>query len=73
VPRPAAGPGEAIIRVTLTTICGTDVHILKGEYLLADITSTGISGAESGNVRPGDIVWCSRRDRSASAPPRARD
>ena len=32
VPRPRAGVGEAIIRVTLTTICGTDVHILKGEY-----------------------------------------
>ena len=30
--RPRAGPGEAVIRVTLTTICGTDVHILKGEY-----------------------------------------
>jgi alcohol dehydrogenase len=32
VPRPRAGPGEAIIRVTLTTICGTDLHILRGEY-----------------------------------------
>jgi threonine dehydrogenase-like Zn-dependent dehydrogenase len=32
VPRPHAGPGEAVIRVTMTTICGTDVHILKGEY-----------------------------------------
>ena len=32
VPRPTAGPGEAVIRVTLTTICGTDVHIMKGEY-----------------------------------------
>ncbi|MEP7158036.1 MAG: zinc-binding dehydrogenase [Chloroflexota bacterium] len=32
VARPTAGPGEAVIRVTLTTICGTDVHILKGEY-----------------------------------------
>ena len=32
VPRPEAGPGEAVIRVTTTTICGTDVHILKGEY-----------------------------------------
>jgi len=29
---PKAGPGEAVIRVTLTTICGTDVYILKGEY-----------------------------------------
>src|ERR1700675_733666 len=30
VPRPRAG--EVVIRVTLTTICGTDLHILKGEY-----------------------------------------
>jgi threonine dehydrogenase-like Zn-dependent dehydrogenase len=29
-PRPAAG--EAVIRITLTTICGTDLHILRGEY-----------------------------------------
>jgi alcohol dehydrogenase len=32
VPRPEPGPGDALVRVTLTTICGTDVHILKGEY-----------------------------------------
>ena len=32
VERPRPGPGEALIRVTLTTICGTDVHIVKGEY-----------------------------------------
>lgn len=32
VERPKAGPGEAVIRVTLTTICGTDLHILRGEY-----------------------------------------
>jgi threonine dehydrogenase-like Zn-dependent dehydrogenase len=32
VPRPEAGIGQALVRVTLTTICGTDVHILKGEY-----------------------------------------
>jgi threonine dehydrogenase-like Zn-dependent dehydrogenase len=32
VERPRPGPGEALVRVTLTTICGTDVHILKGEY-----------------------------------------
>jgi threonine dehydrogenase-like Zn-dependent dehydrogenase len=32
VARPRPGPGEAVIRITLTTICGTDVHILKGEY-----------------------------------------
>lgn len=32
VQAPKAGQGEAVIRVTTTTICGTDVHILKGEY-----------------------------------------
>ena len=29
---PHASTGEAVIRVTLTTICGTDLHILRGEY-----------------------------------------
>jgi alcohol dehydrogenase len=32
VPRLHAGDGEAVIRITLTTICGTDLHILRGEY-----------------------------------------
>src|SRR6476659_6053202 len=32
VDRPHAGFGEAVIRITLTTICGTDLHILRGEY-----------------------------------------
>jgi threonine dehydrogenase-like Zn-dependent dehydrogenase len=27
VPVPKAGAGEAVIRVTLTTICGTDIHM----------------------------------------------
>ena len=31
-PIPSVGPLDALIRITTTTICGTDVHILKGEY-----------------------------------------
>jgi alcohol dehydrogenase len=31
-PVPDVGPLDALIRITTTTICGTDVHILKGEY-----------------------------------------
>jgi threonine dehydrogenase-like Zn-dependent dehydrogenase len=31
-PIPKAGPGEAVVRVRLTTICGTDIHIVRGEY-----------------------------------------
>ena len=32
VERPRVGFGEVVIRVTLTTICGTDLHIVCGEY-----------------------------------------
>ncbi len=31
-PVPTIGADDALIRITTTTICGTDVHILKGEY-----------------------------------------
>jgi alcohol dehydrogenase len=34
-PVPGIGPLDALIRITTTTICGTDVHILKGEYPVA--------------------------------------
>ena len=34
-PIPGVGPLDALIRITTTTICGTDVHILKGEYPVA--------------------------------------
>ena len=34
-PIPDVGPLDALMRVTTTTICGTDVHILKGEYPVA--------------------------------------
>lgn len=34
-PVPDVGVLDALVRVTTTTICGTDVHILKGEYPVA--------------------------------------
>jgi alcohol dehydrogenase len=34
-PVPDVGPLDALIRITTTAICGTDVHILKGEYPVA--------------------------------------
>ena len=34
-PIPEVGPLDALVRVTTTTICGTDIHILKGEYPVA--------------------------------------
>jgi threonine dehydrogenase-like Zn-dependent dehydrogenase len=34
-PLPDVGANDALVRITTTTICGTDVHILKGEYPVA--------------------------------------
>ncbi len=34
-PIPDVGSNDALIRITTTTICGTDIHILKGEYPVA--------------------------------------
>lgn len=72
VPRPHAGPGEAIIRLTLTTICGTDIHIVRGEYpvrpglvigheavgVIAEL-GAGVTGYEIGDrVLVGAITPC---------------
>lgn len=72
VDRPRPGPGEAVIRVTLTTICGTDVHIVKGEYPVEpglvighepvgviESLGAGVSGYEIGDrVLVGAITPC---------------
>lgn len=72
VPRPEPGPGEALVRITLTTICGTDVHILKGEYPVKpglivghepvgriEALGAGVAGFEAGDrVIVGAITPC---------------
>jgi len=40
-PIPEVGPNDALVRITTTTICGTDVHILKGEYPVAKGLTVG--------------------------------
>jgi threonine dehydrogenase-like Zn-dependent dehydrogenase len=40
-PIPDIGPNDALVRITTTTICGTDVHILKGEYPVAKGLTVG--------------------------------
>ncbi len=64
VPRPEPGPGEALVKVTLTTICGTDVHILRGEYPVRPGLVVGHEpvgrvealGPGVGGYQPGDRV-----------------
>jgi threonine dehydrogenase-like Zn-dependent dehydrogenase len=34
-PIPVPGPLDVLLKITTTTICGTDIHILKGEYPVA--------------------------------------
>lgn len=72
VDRPRAGVGAAVIRVTLTTICGTDLHILRGEYPVTpgliighepvgviDELGAGVTGYEIGDrVLVGAITPC---------------
>ena len=72
VERPKAGIGEAVIRVTLTTICGTDLHIVRGEYPvkpglvighepvgIIDELGPGVTGYEVGDrVLVGAITPC---------------
>lgn len=40
-PIPDVGATDALVRITTTTICGTDVHILKGEYPVAKGLTVG--------------------------------
>lgn len=40
-PVPEVGPLDALLKVTTTTISGTDVHILKGEYPVASGLTIG--------------------------------
>jgi len=72
VARPEPGPGEVLVRMTLTTICGTDVHIVKGEYPVRpglvighepvgviDELGVGVTGYEVGDrVLVGAITPC---------------
>ncbi len=72
VPRPEPSYGEALIRVTQTTICGTDVHILRGEYPVKpglivghepvgriEALGPGVTGFEKGDrVLVGAITPC---------------
>jgi alcohol dehydrogenase len=72
VERPCVGPGEALVRTTLTTICGTDLHIVRGEYAVevgriighefvgvVEELSAGVTGVRVGDrVLVGAITPC---------------
>jgi len=62
------GPGDAIVRITKTTICGTDLHILKGDVPTCEpgrvLGHEGVGvvtsiGAAVATFKPGDRVLIS--------------
>jgi alcohol dehydrogenase len=69
VPRPQlTAPGDAIVRIDAVTICGTDLHIMKGD--VPEVTPGRVLGHEAvgtieqvgsgvGTVQPGDRVLIS--------------
>ena len=79
VARPHAGVGEAVIRITLTTICGTDLHIVRGEYpvkpgliighiepvSVIEELDPGVMGFEVGDL----VHWSERLRPAAGAAP----
>ena len=72
-PIPEITPPDVLLRVTTTTICGTDVHILKGEYpitpgrivghepvgIIAEI-GAAVTGYEVGQRVIARAIICSR-------------
>ncbi|WP_423815607.1 hypothetical protein [Ralstonia solanacearum species complex bacterium KE056] len=71
-------PSDAVVRVTLTTICGTDLHIIKGDVPTCDLLSLAPTGSVSlafgGNCSSGiepAFDWAyQRRVRIQHGPPR---
>jgi alcohol dehydrogenase len=56
-PRPTIqDASDAIVRITISTICGTDLHILKGD--LPSVTDGRVLGHEGvGVVKPVRRTW----------------
>ena len=58
---PDVGPNDALIRITTTTICGTDVHILKGEYPVAKGLTIGEGTSEILRILIARHLGCGER------------
>jgi L-iditol 2-dehydrogenase len=63
VPKPVAGPGQVLIEVFATGICGTDLHIQQDEYVSVppvvmghEITGRVVEAGEGAEVHLGKRV-----------------
>lgn len=76
VPMPVAGAGQLLVRVRYASICGSDLHIFKGEFHprthvpfipghefagVVEQVGPGVTGFEVGEqVAVDPIIWCGR-------------
>ena len=72
-PRPIIqDPGDAIVRITTSTICGTDLHILKGDLpAVIDgriLGHEGIGVVEQVAPASRNFRWATRSSSRASRP-----
>lgn len=58
LPQPRPGPGEALIRVTLAGICGTDLQILRGYHEFKGVMGHEFVGVVAG---PPGSSWLGKR------------
>jgi threonine dehydrogenase-like Zn-dependent dehydrogenase len=58
LPQPKPGPGEALIRVTLAGVCGTDLQILRGYHDFQGILGHEFVGVVAG---PPGSSWLGKR------------
>ena len=53
-PKPKiAAPTDAIVKITKTTICGTDLHILKGDVPTCSPAASSVTKASASSTRSG--------------------
>ena len=58
LPQPKPGPGEALIRVTLAGVCGTDLKILRGYHDFQGVLGHEFVGVVAG---PPGSSWLGKR------------
>jgi threonine dehydrogenase-like Zn-dependent dehydrogenase len=59
LPEPEAGPGEAVVRVRLAGVCGTDLELVHGYYPFAGVPGHEFVGEVA--AAPGAEDWVGRR------------
>jgi L-iditol 2-dehydrogenase len=67
LPDPAPGPGEVVLRIAGTGICGTDLHIQDDEYVIAPPVVIGHETAGTVVAVGAGVTRCRVGDRATSS------